>query len=135
MRKCEACSKPDAPALEYEGVCKPDLCPPTADERPETHHDACPRLIHEVRRLYRPAVLVHTPAHPEGQLETKWLREGWVIVKDGRDVFRMKMLCRACILKVYEREANHKEYVKACNRAMGDDGMTYSQLLARQANA
>jgi len=44
------------------------------------HHDSCPKLIHEVRKLYRPAVLVHTEAHPEGELSRKLRAEGWKLL-------------------------------------------------------
>jgi hypothetical protein len=134
MRSCEGCGRLDAPALDFDIPCKSDLCPPTADERPDTHHDSCPRLIHEVRKLYRPATLEHTAKHPEGELQKKWRLEGWKVMKDGRDLFRWKMLCRACIQTVYDREESHKEYLQACKRARGDSDQTYSELLAQQAN-
>jgi hypothetical protein len=134
MRCCETCGREDAPALDFDVECKRDLCPPTADERPETHHDSCPKLIHEVRKLYRPGVLVHTEAHPEGELSRKWRIEGWKLMRDGKDLFRWKMLCRKCIGVVYEREDNHKEYLKACKRARGESDQSYSDLLAQQAN-
>lgn len=133
MRTCEACGKSDSCVVDYETKCKPNLCPPMADERAETHHDQCPKLTHEVRPLYRPAKLINTPAHPEGQLEPKWIAEGWKLVRDGTDVFRKKMLCRACIQVVYEREERRKEYLKACKKARGEDDRTYSQLLVMQS--
>lgn len=134
MRTCEACGKPDSCVVDYETKCKPNLCPPDADERAETHHDQCPKLTHEVRWLYRTAKLINTPRHPEGQLEPKWIAEGWKLIRDGSEVFRRKMLCRKCIQDVYEREARQKEYQKACKRALGVDDRTYSQILAMQAN-
>lgn len=133
MRICEACSKPDSCVVDFETKCKPNLCRPDADERAETHHDACPKLTHEVRLLFRPAKLINTPKHPEGQLEPKWIAEGWKIRRDGKDVFRVKMLCRACIQSVYEREERRKEYLQACKKARGEDDRTYSQLLALQS--
>jgi hypothetical protein len=133
MRVCSACGKPDVPTLELGEACKPKQCSPTADERPETHHASCPRLAHTVVKLSRPAKLVATPAHPEGELERKWRLEGWTLMRDGRDVFRWKMLCRSCIEVVYEREEHHREYLKACKKARGDDDRTYSQLLTQQS--
>jgi hypothetical protein len=133
MRICEGCRKPDSCIVDYETKCKPNLCHPTADERAETHHDNCPKLTHEVRPLYRATRLIHTPKHPDGQLEPKWIAEGWRMKRDGKDVFRVKMLCRACIQAVYEREERHKEYVKACKKAAGHDDRTYSQLLVMQS--
>lgn len=133
MRICSACQRLDACVVDYETRCDPKLCPPTADERAETHHDQCPKLTHEVRLLYRPTKLIHTPQHPEGQLEGKWLREGWRLVKDGTDLYRAKMLCRRCIEATYEREERHKDYQKACKKAMGQDDRTYAQLLAQQS--
>jgi len=131
MRFCESCSKPDACVVDYETPCNPKLCPPTADERAETHHDGCPKLTHEVRPLYRPAKLIHTPRNPEGELERRYA--GWKIKRDGKDVFRVRMLCRACIQAVYLQEERHKDYVKACKKAAGKDDQTYSQMLAMQS--
>ena len=134
MRNCEGCGKADQPALDFDIACKPNLCPPTADERPETHHDNCPKVMHEVRKLYRPAELEHTAAHPEGELSRKLRTEGWKLLRDGKDLFRWRMLCRGCIETEYQREENHREYLKACQRARGESDQTYSQLLAQQAN-
>lgn len=134
MRACEDCGTNDQPTLDHDIPCKPNLCPPTADERPETHNDQCPRLMHEVRKLYRPAEVEHTAAKPEGELSRKLRGEGWKILRDGKDLFRWKLLCRACIQRIYEREANHKDYLKACKRARGESDQTYSQLLSDQAN-
>lgn len=134
-RSCETCGAADRATLDFEIPCKASLCPPDADGRPETHHDNCPRLMHEVRKLYRPATLEHTAKHPEGELQRKWRAEGWKVLKDGKDLFRWKMLCRACIQTVYDREESHKEYLQACKRARGDSDQTYSELLAQQANS
>lgn len=121
--------------LDFDTACKPNLCPPTADERVETHHDSCPRLTHEVRKLFRPATLVHSARAPEGDLSLKLRLEGWKLLRDGKNLFRWKMLCRSCIERVYEREENHREYQQACKRARGESDQTYSQLLAEQANS
>lgn len=131
MRLCETCSKPDSCIVDYETPCKPSLCPPTADERAETHHENCPKLTHEVRPLYRATKLIHTPRHPEGELEHRW--RTWKIVKDGKDIFRVKLLCRQCIQNVYATEERQKDYLKACKKAAGIDDQTYSQLLAMQS--
>lgn len=131
MRACETCNKPDSCIVDYETPCNPKLCPPNADERAESHHDQCPKLTHEVRPLYRAAKLINTPRHPEGELEPKW--RGWKIIKDGKDIFRMKMLCRSCIQNVYATEERQKDYAKACKKALGQDDQTYSQLLAMQS--
>lgn len=133
MRNCVGCGKPDQCVVDYETKCKPNLCSPTADERAETHHDNCPKLTHEVKLLYRATRLINTPQHPEGQLEPKWIAQGWQLKRDGKDVFRVKMLCRACIQDVYERESRQKEYEKACKKARGIDDRTYSQMLAEQS--
>ena len=133
MRVCAGCGREDVPKLDLYGACRPKQCSPTADERPETHHDSCPRLGHEVVKLIRPAKLVATPLHPEGELERKWRLAGWTVMKDGRDVFRWKMLCRSCIQGVYEREDREREYQKACRQARGDDDTTYSQMLTQQS--
>lgn len=131
MRVCESCRKPDAPAVDHEISCK--NCPPTADERASSHADDCPKLIHEVRKLYKPAKLISTPGHPEGELEQKWRREGWKVIRDGREVFRWKMLCRGCIEKEAERDMVRRDYVKACKKARGQDDRTYGQLMMQQA--
>lgn len=133
MRICESCKKPDGPIVDYEKACKPELCPPTADERPETHHDRCPKLEHDVVRLERPVKLIHTPKHPEGELELKYRLQGWKLLKDGNHIFRYRMLCRACIQRIFDIEERHKDYLKACKKAAGKDDQTYSQLLAMQS--
>lgn len=133
MRNCQGCGKADSCVVDYETKCKPSLCPPDADERAETHHDQCPKLTHEVKLLYRAGKLIHTPKHPEGQLEHKWLADGWTTKRDGRDIYRTKMLCRSCIQAVYETESRRKEYEKACKKARGEDDRTYSQLLSQQS--
>lgn len=132
MRVCEACAKPDSCVVDYETGCG-SKCDPRADERAESHHDSCPKLTHEVRLLLRVAKLVHTPAHPEGELERKYSADGWKTRRDGRDIFRTKMLCRACIQAVYELEQRQKDYAQACKKALGHDDQTYSQMLAQQS--
>src|SRR6266566_8746180 len=119
MRACEGCNKQDGPILDYYKACNPSLCPPTADERPETHHDRCPRLEHDVVRLERPAKLIHTAKHPEGELEIKLKMQGWKLIRDGKNTFRYRMLCRQCIQNIYAAEERHKDYLKACKKALG----------------
>ena len=133
MRACSTCGKADQCVVDFEKTCNPKLCPPDADERWETHHEECPKLMHEVRLLYRSAKLVHTPANPGGELERRFRADGWTLMKNGTDMFRKKMLCRACIQAVYQAEERHKDYVKACKRAQGRDDRTYSELLAQQS--
>jgi hypothetical protein len=119
--------------IDPDVPCKPGECDPKADYRPETHHDSCPKFSHEVVKLFRPAKMVATPKQPQGELEPKWRREGWKVMKDGRQTFRWKMLCRSCIQVVYEREEHHRDYVKACKAARGDDDRTYSKMLTAQS--
>lgn len=133
MRLCEDCSKPDSYIVDYETKCDRTLCRPDADERPETHHDNCPKLTHDVVRLERVAKLISTPRHPEGQLEHKYIIEGWKLLKNGMTWMRYRMLCQSCVRKVYDREARQKEYMKACKKARGEDDRTYNQLLTQQS--
>ncbi len=133
MRICAQCGCEDRPVLELDRECLPKTCSPTATEDPATHADTCPRLSHDVVKLMRPAKLVATAKKPDGQLEARWLQDGWSVLRDGRDVFRWKILCRKCVAAVFEREERHKEYLQACKKARGEDDKTYTQLLTEQS--
>lgn len=133
MRICEGCGAKDRPALEFEGACSKNCDPRKATEDPSTHFDDCPRLIHEVRLFFRRATLEHTPRHPDGELSRRFRVEGWKLFRDGRDIFRKKMLCRDCIVKEGERDVLRREYQKACKAARGISTETYSQMLVRQS--
>jgi hypothetical protein len=93
---------------------------------------ACNKVMHSVRPLVEPVRLISTPRHPEGQLPTKWLNEGWKLHIDGKNTFRVKMLCRNCIDKEALRESIQRDYQKACKAARGQDDRTYGQLMIQQ---
>lgn len=131
MRQCENCKRQDAPVLDHDRPCK--NCSPLADERAESHMDNCPKLIHEVRQYYKSAKLVNTPAYPEGELEPRWKREGWKLLRNGNEWYRWKMLCRSCIEKEAERDLVRRDYLKACKKARGVDDRSYGQLMVSQA--
>lgn len=133
MRSCTQCKKPDAPRLEFDASCK-GKCDPRATEDPATHSDECPRLTHEVVLYYKfvkQADLVRTEQRPEGQLAQSQLRNGWKLVRDGRDQFRVKMLCRDCIGLECQKEDSRKEYERKCAALLGQTNKTYSQMLAQ----
>lgn len=66
------------------------------------------------------------------QLPVRWLREGWVLQKDGPKFYRVKILCRSCIGKVEETLARKREYEQLCKAARGAETMSYAQMLANQ---
>lgn len=100
---------------------------------PYAHHITCHKVLHEVRDYVKRVQLVITPRHPEGTMPHKWVAEGWQFKKDGADTFRFKKLCRNCIEKEVERDMVHKDYLKACKTARGEDDRTYGQLMIQQA--
>jgi hypothetical protein len=82
-------------------------------------------------KLLRQADLIRTEAHPEGQLPQAKVRAGWKLVRDGRDQFRVKMLCRDCISLEVQREESKREYEKKCAALLGKTDQTYSQMLVQ----
>lgn len=91
-------------------------------------------MTHEVvlyYKLVQQADLVRTELKPEGQLPQSQLRAGWKLVRDGRDQFRVKMLCRDCIGVEVQREASRREYQAKCKALLGGANKSYSQMLAQ----
>ena len=91
-------------------------------------------MTHEVvlyYKLVKQTDLVRTEARPEGQLPPSKLREGWKLVRDGRDQFRVKMLCRDCIGLECQREDSRREYLAKCKALQGKTNQSYSQMLAQ----
>jgi hypothetical protein len=134
MRLCKSCKKPDSPRLDFDASCK-GKCDPRATEDPATHDDACPRMTHEVvlyHKLLKPIDLVRTEAAPEGELRHKDVVAGWTLRRDGRDTFKIKLLCRGCIAVDVERDTNHKAYLKQCAALLGKEDKSYSEMLAAQ---
>jgi len=82
-------------------------------------------------KLVKQADLVRTEQRPEGQLTQSQIRNGWKLVRDGRDQFRVKMLCRDCIGNEALKEASRKEYEAKCAALLGQNNKTYSQMLAQ----
>jgi hypothetical protein len=133
LRNCTQCHKPDAPRLEFDASCK-GKCDPRATEDPATHSDDCPRISHEVvlyYKLVKQVDLVRTEVSPEGQLPRSLLLAGWKLVRDGRDQFRVKMLCRDCIGLEVQKDASRKEYQAKCAALLGQTNKSYSQMLAQ----
>jgi hypothetical protein len=135
MRKCENCSLIDRPLLDAMRSCDPNTCDPALRDsmNPADHGMGCNKVLHEVRPLFEPATLVNTPRAPDGELTAKYRAEGWKVKRDGKNVFRWKMLCRNCIEKEAEREMVRKDYAKACKKARGQDDRTYGQLMIQQS--
>lgn len=137
MRQCSNCKIVDRPVIDFDRPCRPELCSPGVQDNldPSAHADGCPKVIHEVRHYFEPVKLIITPKHPEGELPYKYQREGWKLRKDGRNLFRWKMLCRNCIEKEAEREMVHRDYLKACKAARRIDDRTYGQLMIQQGQS
>jgi hypothetical protein len=132
MRSCQDCGVADRLVMDFQEPCIKSKCNPlTANEQdPLSHHDDCPKLIHEVRRVEKAAKLEHTERHPEGELSQKLQREGWQLLTTGRHTLRWKMLCRKCIAIEEQRAKQHQHYLKACKALRGEDP-TYNQMLNR----
>jgi hypothetical protein len=132
MRECEQCKVPDRLVMDFQEKCIRSKCDPRTanDQDPLSHHDDCPKLIHEVRRLERAAKLEHTEAHPEGELSAKLRGEGWKLLRDGKHLLRWRMLCRTCIAREEQRESQHRHYLAACKKLRHEDP-TYTQMLNR----
>jgi hypothetical protein len=133
MRQCSNCRVADQAVMDFGRECS-EKCNPAIREsgNPDDHSASCNKVLHEVRPLHEPVILVNTPKSPAGELPIKWKREGWRLLRDGRNTFRVKMLCRECIDKEAMRELVHKDYVKACKAARGQDDRTYGQLMVQQ---
>lgn len=131
MRECQACHKRDAAILEPDTTCK-GQCDPKADERVETHTDLCPRLSHDVRKYLKAVTrneLIHSPDEPEGRLAMRLRLQGWKMLREGPDYFRWKMLCRDCIGLEAQKEAQQRDYRKACKSVLGAETQTYGQMM------
>jgi hypothetical protein len=128
-RNCAACNKPDTIVLDPQERCFPDKCDPkkASDSDITTHWEDCPKLIHDVL-LYPRLVQIISVMKPAQPLEAKYLRDGWKPFVDGHKLYREKMLCHDCILIEFERERNHRNYLKACKKARGEDP-TYNSIL------
>lgn len=134
MRTCANCKAVDQAIMDFGRDCSSKCNPAVRDSgNPGDHHQSCNKVLHEVRQYVKPVSLMITPKHPEGEMPYKWQREGWTFQKDGGKGFRWKMLCRNCIEREAERDLVHKDYLKACKAARGEDDRTYGQLMIQQA--
>lgn len=134
MRTCANCKVVDHPIMDFSRECSSNCNPALRDSgNPEDHGLGCNKVLHEVRQYVKPVALIITPRRPAGEMPYKWQREGWTLQQDGQSCFRWKMLCRNCIEKEVERDFVHKDYLKACKSARGEDDRTYGQLMIQQA--
>lgn len=134
MRTCANCKVVDHPIMDFGRDCSPKCDPKIRDSgNPYDHHQSCHKVLHEVRDYVKPVGLVITPRHPEGAMSHKWVAEGWTFKRDGSGTFRFKKLCRNCIEREVERDMVHKDYLKSCKTARGEDDRTYGQLMIQQA--
>jgi hypothetical protein len=57
---------------------------------------------------------------------------GWVLKVNGLRYYRVKVLCRQCMLAEQDAQERKRDYDKACAVARGQDTETYAQMLAAQ---
>jgi hypothetical protein len=136
MRTCANCKVIDRPVMDFSRDCSQNCNPAIRDSgNAEDHGQGCNKVLHEVRQYVRSVILVITPKSPEGAMPRKWVSEGWTFKRDGSNCFRWKMLCRNCIEREVERDMVHRDYLKACKAARGEDDRTYGQLMIQQAQS
>jgi hypothetical protein len=136
MRQCDNCKKPDHPTIDPSARCRMNRttgnpeCDPRQDQWDiATHVDDCPRIRHEVveyRRVVQTLSWMRPVADP---LPLRLQAEGWRIKVEGTFVYRVKMLCNACIVNEVQRETRQRNHLKAKRAAAGKDTTTYNQIL------
>jgi len=129
MRKCGQCNKQDAPWFEQQ-PCSCGLPVDDDDPSPLKHAPDCNGIGHEVV-LHR--VRIRKPEMTFDQkLSLKWTERGWQLLRNGTRFYRVKYLCRHCIVDEDIAQERRQEYEKACRETRGMDGRSYAQMLASQ---
>lgn len=133
MRSCAQCGKADAPWFEAE----PCSCGVAAahEENPDVaaHAADCNAVGHLVVlypvRMARAELLFDGA---EMALSSYWVQRGWTLKQNGQRWYRVKLLCRGCIVAHEDALERRRDYEKACRRARGTDDTSYAQMLAAQ---
>lgn len=131
MRTCSSCRLEDRPHLDHTEPCS---C--SAGSSEPTHHGPdCRAIVHEVLVYPRQMDLRELGHDAAGTLvlPPQWSSKGWKLIQNGQRWFRIRILCRSCIVKEEDSAAFKRDYQKACKAARGQDDQTYSQMLAQQS--
>lgn len=133
MRNCADCGKEDAPWFEREPCSCGTATKHEDDPSPLKHAPDCNGIGHEV--VEYPLRMARADLVFEGTtlaLSNYWRGRGWILIQNGLRWYRVKMLCRGCIVLEDSAQERRREYEKACKAARGQDDTTYSQMLAQQ---
>jgi hypothetical protein len=103
------------------------------DPDPLKHAADCNAVGHEV--VLYPVRMGRDELRFDGAemaLPPRWLQRGWALKRNGQRWYRVKWLCRGCIVLEEAALERRLDYEKACKRARGEDETTYAQMLAMQ---
>lgn len=129
MRLCAQCSKEDRPTFDMV-PCSCGAPVDTEDPSPLKHSPECNAVTHEV--VLHPVRITKQDLTFDSKLQPKWTVKGWQLWQNGMKFYRVKMLCRACIVLDEGAQERRREYDKACKATRGGDAQTYAQMLASQ---
>ena len=132
MRVCSVCGKEDQPWFEHEPCsCGWDRTNPHDDDPgPKNHTADCRCLGHEV--ISYPVRIAASELTFDKKLSPYYVNRGWELKVNGTRYYRMKVLCRGCMLLEDQAQERRRDYEKACAAARGQDTQTYAQMLAAQ---
>jgi hypothetical protein len=130
MRVCSACGKEDRPWFENE----PCNCGAGKrhedDPSPLKHDPSCRCLGHEV--IAYPVRMAESELTFDKKLPAYWIERKWQLRNNGGRFYRVKVLCRQCMLAEDQAQDRKRDYEKACAAARGQETQTYAQMLAAQ---
>lgn len=100
------------------------------DPSPMKHAPDCNGIAHEV--ILYPVRMAVSELTPDKKLGTYYTSKGWKLMQNGLRWYRVKYLCRQCIIAEDQAQERKREYENACKAARGVDTLTYAQMLAQQ---
>lgn len=130
MRTCSACHKEDKPWFESHPCSCGAYVVHDDDPNPLKHRPDCKSLGHEV--VEYPVRIPKSDLTFDGKLSSYYAERGWALMRNGERYYRVKMLCRGCIVKETEALARKTDYEKACKAAQGIETLSYAQMIAGQ---
>jgi len=129
MRICGQCSKEDRPYFEPV-PCSCGLPLDEDDPSPLKHAPDCNSVGHEV--VLYPVRIDKRDLTFDSKLLPKWTARGWQLMRNGLRFYRVKFMCRQCIVLDESAQERRREYEKACKATRGESAQTYAQMLASQ---
>ena len=129
MRTCGQCNKEDRAYFE-SAPCSCGLPRDDEDPSPLKHKPDCNGIGHEV--VLYPVRIDKRDQTFDGKLLPKWTAKGWRLLQNGPRFYRIKYLCRQCIVLDESAQERRREYDKACRATRGESAQTYAQMLASQ---